>query len=71
MMTVVFPVPIRIKIQVHTRCMLKDNYDDNAENTRSSIKKTSNGFHGYQLKVLENGDFESTMKFLRPTLLTE
>jgi hypothetical protein len=48
----------------------KDNYDDNAEKYKKQYKENfSMDFTDINSKVLENGDFESTMKFSSPNLI--
>ncbi|KYH07966.1 MULTISPECIES: transglutaminase-like domain-containing protein [Chryseobacterium] len=48
----------------------KDNYDDNAEKYKKQYKENfSMDFTDINSKVLENGDFESTMKFSSSNLI--
>ena len=49
---------------------VKDSYDDNAEKYKKQYKENfSMDFTDIDSKVLENGDFESSMKFSSPNLI--
>lgn len=50
--------------------LVKENYDDNADKYKKQYKENfAIDFTGIDSKVLENGDFESTMKFSSENLI--